>query len=81
MMIGNYNQCLDFDPNAHSGDMHFSMMSDDGIYQNIHGMPFKTAAEFENHYYMKGDSRMASMWTLVDELDTALEVAAGLDDA
>lgn len=54
---------------------------DDGIYQNIHGMPFKTAAEFENHYYMKGDSRMASMWTLVDELDTALEVAARLDDA
>ena len=54
---------------------------DEGIYQNIHGMPFKTAAEFENHYYMKGDSRMASMWTLVDELDTALEVIARLEEA
>jgi hypothetical protein len=54
---------------------------DEGTYQNIHGMPFKTAQEFENHYYMKGDSRMASMWTLVDELDTALAVAARLEEA
>lgn len=51
----------------------------EGVYQNTHGMPFKTVAEFENHYYMKGDSRMASMWTLVDELDTALSVASRLE--
>lgn len=62
-------------------DISFSMTDGEGLYQNIHGMPFKTAAEFENHYYMKGDSRMASMWTLVDELDTALEVIARLEEA
>jgi hypothetical protein len=44
-------------------------------------MPFKTAEEFERHYYMLGDTRMASMWTLVDELDTALSVAARLEEA
>lgn len=62
-------------------DVSFSMTDGDGLYQNIHGMPFKTAAELENHYYMKGDSRMASMWILVDELDTALEVIARLEEA
>lgn len=75
-----WNSCLDFDPNSHPTDQHFSMLNDDGMYQNIHGMPFKTAEEFERHYYMLGDTRMASMWTLVVELDTALSVASRLDE-
>ena len=73
----NYQPALNFD--AHSAHT-FQVTDDEGLYQNIHGMPFKTAAEFENHYYMKGDSRMASMWVLVGELDTALEVIARLDE-
>lgn len=62
-------------------DVSFSMTDGDGVYQNTLGMPFKTAQEFENHYYMQGDSRMASMWALIDELDTALSVAARLEEA
>lgn len=75
----NYQPALNFSMNLK--DEVFQVTQDEGVYQNIHGMPFKTAAEFENHYYMKGDSRMASIWAIVDELDTALEVAARLDDA
>lgn len=75
----NYQPALNFTPRGN--DEVFQVTRDEGIYQNLHGMPFKTAAEFENHYYMKGDSRMASMWTLVDELDTALEVIARLEEA
>jgi hypothetical protein len=75
----NWNSCLDFDPNSPT-DQHFSMLNGEGTYQNRHGMPFKTAEEFERHYYMLGDTRMASMWTLVGELDTALSVAARLDE-
>ncbi len=73
-----WNMSLNLHGSDH--DVSFSMTDGDGQYQNIHGMPFKTAQEFERHYYMLGDTRMASMWTLVDELDTALSVASRLDE-
>ena len=76
-MMANWNTCLDFDANATG--ISFSVQ-DGGIYTNMHGMPFKTAEEFERHYYMKGDTRMASMWTIADDLDTALSVASRLDE-
>ena len=73
----NYQPALNFEPQP---SQVFQVTRDEGIYQNTHGMPFKTAAEFERHYYMLGDTVMTSMWTLVDDLDTALEVAARLDE-
>ena len=78
MMDSPWNENLNFDddPNTIGG---FSQV-EEGVYQNVHGMPFKTAEEFERHYYMLGNTRMASMWTIVDELDTALSVAAQLED-
>ena len=73
----NYQPALNFEPQP---SQVFQVTRDEGVYQNIHGMPFKTAAEFENYYYMQGDPKMASVWAIVDELDTALEVAARLDE-
>ena len=57
----------------------WSVTEDDGIYAGIHGMPQRTASEFERHFYMLGDTRMASMWGIVQDLDLSLEMAAKLD--
>lgn len=75
-----WNMCLPLHPSDDDG-VAYSSSSRDGQYENTLGMPFKTADEFANHYYMKGDSRMASMWTLIGELDTALSVASRLEEA
>ena len=77
MMDAQHNRELPF---VHTHGILQVSSVEEGIYQNTHGMPFKTAAEFERHYYMLGDTVMTSMWTLVDDLDTALEVAARLDE-
>lgn len=63
------------EPNAIS----FSTVGE-GIYENTHGMPFKSAEEFERHYYMAGNTRMASLWGIVHDTDIALDVAARLDE-
>jgi hypothetical protein len=78
MMMWNY--CLTFDRDEAQPSMQFSMSDDTGVYTNIHGLPFKTPQEFERHYYMLGDTRMASMWTIVDELEVALEVSSMLEE-
>lgn len=77
--MANWNTCLPLHPSDDEG-VAFSVQ-DEGIYTNRHGMPFKTAEEFERHYYMKNDTRMASMWTIADDLDTALSVASRLEEA
>lgn len=76
-MNRNWNICLPLHP---SDEGTAFSVQDEGLYTNDKGMPFKTAEELERHYYMLGDTRMASMWNIIDELDTALFVASRLDE-
>ena len=66
----------------HGTDKEFISFSvkDEGIITNSQGLPYKTPEEFERYFYMKNDQTMVSLFACLDDLTTALSVAARLDD-
>jgi hypothetical protein len=76
-----WNMNLDFDATNQDNRTNYSMSSTDGIYENNAGLPYKTLEELERYHYMKGDTQTASLLGILSDLDTALAVAAQLDDA
>ena len=53
---------------------------DEGIISNNAGLPYKTPEEFERYFYMNNDRTMVSLFACLDDLTTALSVAAQLED-
>ena len=52
-------------------------MYDDGIIPTLKG--HRTAEELEREAYITGNVREAALWGFLNELETALDVAARLD--
>ena len=60
------------------GQVDFVSMYDDGIVPTNKGL--RTTEELEREAYMANDIRTAALWSMVQELETALSVVARLDE-
>lgn len=53
-------------------------MDDEGILSTVNGD--RTTSELEREAYITGNMREAAMWAIVQDLETALDVASRLDE-
>jgi hypothetical protein len=60
------------------GQVDFVSMYDDGIVPTNKGL--RTTEELEREAYMTNDIRTAALWSMVQDLETALDVASRLDE-
>ncbi len=53
-------------------------MDDEGILSTVNGD--RTTSELEREAYITGNMREAAMWAIVQDLETALDVASRLEE-